>query len=674
MANTLLHIFRSQAGVAHVDATAGIGSIDATELEREALGILASAGELSRNAPLLGADPIVMGRRLRSGRVAVTRVMPAVRQEDGSDAIEIVSLVMPSRGYAQTAGSLVQIAFDDRFWRLARLTVTRGIDLPESTCAIPATDGRALRAFDAWIAARRRKGVAVLPPSDAPGILAMVAALDPNDRSECRWGIGVLNLDGPFDVCTISPLAGLASARPMVQAALDGKWLSAEMEHAVWHLGSNPCLPPLRTLVGPIRVESVRRGTAGLAPNAAAIESSGFTGGRTHLFLGACGAVALLATLMLVLRSGEPTRDPAPESDAPDSRAVAAAGSGRVASPRKLADPGAESVLANSSDVDGDGVRDDLDCDPQDPRRSVLQVFYRDFDGDGAGDPDESLAMRSCVLPDAAAPGGYARRNDDLCDQNPALTSNGGCPCQWPGAIEDLDGNGVLDCLDDLDHDGKCLADDPLDDRVRYCTEIAENFVRARREFALADSHLDEIDAILRNAALQRDLKGAERRAWERSAVGGQLAHARVAMRTGLWEVYVARRLVVFGDEAFQPRSQLDERQAAPDVFAVARPEQFEPLRILFRDVEAVAERYARLYARHIHIGRPSRIVRDELANEVLGEWLRNQIGPNDSLEAMKWVSGLLAKSEGEMDQEVRRLDDQMLNKTVKARAARPKP
>lgn len=658
----------------HVDATAGVGALDANELEREALGILASAGELSRNAARLAADPIVMGRRLRSGRVAVTRVIPAVRQEDGSDALEIVSLVLPSRGYAQAAGSLVQIAFDERFWRLARLAVMRGFDLPESTCAIPAKDGRALRAFDGWIAARRRKGVAVLPPDDAPGILAMVAALDPDDCPECRWGIGVLDLDGPFDVCTISPMAGLASARPMVQAALDGKWHSAEMEHAVWHLGSNPRLPPLRALVGPVRVESVRRGTAGLAANPASTGEPESVGGRTGLFIGAFGVVALLAAVALVLRSGASTLDSARETGAPAPRADAAPGTERLAAPRKLPEPEADSAAANGSDADGDGVRDDLDCDPQDPRRSAMQVFYHDFDGDGAGDPDESLAMRSCVLPDAAAPSGYSRRNDDLCDRNAAITSNGGCPCQWAGAIEDLDRNGVLDCLDDLDHDGKCLADDPLDDRLRYCAEVAECFARARREFALADSHLDEIDAMLRNAALQKDLKGDERRAWERTAVGGQLGQARIAMRMGLWEVYAARRIVVFGDEGFHPRSQLDERQAAPDVFAVARPEQFEPLRLLFRDVEEVAERYTRLYARHIHIGRPSRIVREELVKEVLAEWLRNPIGPTDSLDAMKWVSGLLAKSDGEMDREVRRLDDQMREGTAKGRAARQAP
>jgi len=671
MARALVHIVRVRRGVTHIDASPGIGSVEASELERLPVGDLSNPSSVAR----LASVPTVFGRRLRLGRYAITRILPALPEDGGPEAIDAVSLVMPSIGYAQAAGSLAQIALDERFWRIARLAVARGVDLPESSCATPAADPRALRAFDAWITARRRQGVAVLAPEDAIGILAMAGWLDAEDCAECRWGIGALTLDAPVDICTISPVAGVASSRPVIQPAVGSAWLSTEMQHAIWHLGGSPRFPPLRSLVSSVRVESARD-RAGMKTGSSAPESEEHDS-RIGIVIGAVIGVFLLVTAILLVRSLGTTRG------TPDGDLLAAQRPGtdhgqvgdpriaRATAGREEPDPlHAAKHQPNRPDTDKDGVVDEEDCDPYDPSRGVTLEFFRDLDGDGAGDPNPAFAIRDCVAASAPAPPGYSRRNDDLCDQNPSRTSNGGCPCHWDGLIEDLNGNGIVDCLDDDDHDGMPRVDDPVDDRYRLCAEAAEAFGRARRELMSAANLLDEADARARMLARDKSLKGEALRDHERTIIEPSILAAKESIRAALWEIYTARRTVVFGDESFKPRSRADPKQVAPNVFPVATQEQFGLLRMCIEDLASVSARYARAYARHIHLGRPQRLIREDMQKEILARWTTGTLSPEDSLDAMRWVAGLVTKMDEEVDQEVRRIDEQL----SKGRAAAPSP
>jgi hypothetical protein len=69
-------------------------------------------------------------------------------------------------------------------------------------------------------------------------------------------------------------------------------------------------------------------------------------------------------------------------------------------------------------------------------------------------------------------------------------------------------------------------------------------------------------------------------------------------------------------------------------------------------------------------MGRPQRLVREELQKEILQRWTTGTLGTNDSLEAMRWASGLVTRTDEEIEQEIRRIDDQMLRGRSKGRAA----
>lgn len=78
-------------------------------------------------------------------------------------------------------------------------------------------------------------------------------------------------------------------------------------------------------------------------------------------------------------------------------------------------------------DEDNDGIIDTDDCDPNNPQIGEEVIFYADTDGDGFGDPENTVL-------DCTAPDGFVSQAGDGCPQDAAKTTPGQCGC---GAPED---------------------------------------------------------------------------------------------------------------------------------------------------------------------------------------------------------------------------------------------
>jgi hypothetical protein len=251
MAHALIHVLGSRAGYTTLDATPGVSTGERAELEILSFGDATNAEAMSR----LETSASMIGRRLRSGRFAISRMLPGGTDDAGRPTIEVISLIVDSAAYAAVVGAIHRLAADVRFWRLARASVSRGYALPEESVRAAPNDPQVLRAYDGWVAARRQGGTAVLGDADAAGLFAMVALLDAQDLGECRWGVGVLSLSAPVDVCTLAPTAASIGPRPVLRVAPGAAWLNREMEFASLHAARNRLLPPSAALATAVRIE-----------------------------------------------------------------------------------------------------------------------------------------------------------------------------------------------------------------------------------------------------------------------------------------------------------------------------------------------------------------------------------------------------------------------------------
>ena len=253
MAHAHIHILGSRAGYTTLDATPGVTTAERAELEVLSFGDATNAEAMAR----LETHASMIGRRLRSGRFAISRMLPGGTDDAGRPTIEVVSLLVDLASYTAILGALARLASDARLWRVARGAVSRGFEVPEEPVQITASDPRVLRAFDAWIAARKQGATAVLGAGDEPGLFAMVALLDTDDLAACRWGVGVLSLSAPVDVCTLAPTTAAIGPRPVLRAstAHAQPWLNPEMAAAEEHAARNPLLPPSASLAQAVRIE-----------------------------------------------------------------------------------------------------------------------------------------------------------------------------------------------------------------------------------------------------------------------------------------------------------------------------------------------------------------------------------------------------------------------------------
>lgn len=220
------HVLGSLRGYGTVAASRGVASDESRELESFQFGDASTAERIAR----LETHAVMTGRTLRSGRFAVSRMMPAGFDDAGRPTVEVITLLFEQRDLAFVAGALERLASDAEFWRSARATVGDGarVEADDGGARDAARDPRVLRLFDLWRAALRDGAVGVVAESESAAVLALAAALDPSDRARLRWGIGLLSLSAPVDLCSIAPGTSLHGARAALRPAAEGAWHCGE--------------------------------------------------------------------------------------------------------------------------------------------------------------------------------------------------------------------------------------------------------------------------------------------------------------------------------------------------------------------------------------------------------------------------------------------------------------
>ncbi len=240
MAHADIHVLGSVNRYETVASSEGVDADERRELEVLSFGDATSVEVRDR----LMTQAVINGRRLRSGRFAISRMLPAGGTDDaGRPTVEIVTLVLPEAGYRAAIRSVRFLSEEVGFWTAARAATASGIAVPDRPFAEGPVDQGVLRAFDLWFAARRSGAQGVLPESEGLTVMRLLSHLDPRDLVACRWGIGLLSLSPPADILTCASGTSLVGQRQVLKPLGPGQWHAPEMEYCQFLLQSRKRLP-----------------------------------------------------------------------------------------------------------------------------------------------------------------------------------------------------------------------------------------------------------------------------------------------------------------------------------------------------------------------------------------------------------------------------------------------
>ena len=318
-----VHVFGSSRGYGTVAHSRGVADDEAQELESLQFGAAATADEIAR----LESRSVVTGRALRSGRFAISRMMPAGVDDAGRPTVEVITLILDARSYEACAGALSDLVADASLWRSARARIAGGVAVPTRAPRPSPRDAKVLQLLDLWRAALRVGAVGVVPEQDSRVLLQLVGSLDPADRARCRWGVGLASPSAPVDICSVADGAPLIGAREVLRPARDGAWhCGSETEYAEFRAsGEMKWLPSIADIEanGRTRVIVEARRDADPASNRA--RPAGETDRARRLLPFAVGS-AILSTVVLAVaivslleRQAARTRDQAPGDATTDS-------------------------------------------------------------------------------------------------------------------------------------------------------------------------------------------------------------------------------------------------------------------------------------------------------------------------------------------------------------------
>ena len=102
-----IHLLGSRSGYTTIAASAGVSADERRELEQLHFGEVGTRSAAER----LRSEPAMAGFPLRSGRFAISRMLPSDALDDaGRPTVEVVTIVLEAAGYVRVAGVLSRLA------------------------------------------------------------------------------------------------------------------------------------------------------------------------------------------------------------------------------------------------------------------------------------------------------------------------------------------------------------------------------------------------------------------------------------------------------------------------------------------------------------------------------------------------------------------------------------
>ncbi len=239
------HLWGSFDGYRTLKSSSGIRFDESEQLSEFGFGQTSDESVLGR----FEERPCVLGRGLRSGRIAVSRAFRGLPDDAGRPTIELRTLIFDLDEFNRVRGALPSIIRDPKTWSRASFAEGRTVSVPSANVGSLTPD--AWKVIDSWIELRGRQDVLFQLASGGrseAAILAMVGGVRNSDVQGIRWGLNLLSTTAAADVCTLIPSANISTRRSVVRLDLNDGWRSQRIAQLS---GSNGPPPSIASILQP---------------------------------------------------------------------------------------------------------------------------------------------------------------------------------------------------------------------------------------------------------------------------------------------------------------------------------------------------------------------------------------------------------------------------------------
>ena len=363
------HLFGSFDGYRTLATSPGVTPDESAELSEFGFGQTSDPSILNS----LHERLCVLGRPLRSGRIAITRAFAGPPDDAGRPTLRLCSLVFSDLQFLEVRQGLKSLLGDSKIWSVSGFEQGLIAEVrPRRTSPPPGAD--ALHLVDWWMEMNGRRDLVLsLPLEDRSedAILSAVASVADIDSIMLRWGIFLFSTSAAADVCTLAPLASRSMRRKVHELTLDVPWRHPQLE--AWHHrgGKAKILPTFHDLeIGNLEIEpSEERSSAPFfRTESSGAESSAkkpialVAASVVILLLGSIAAMTFLsapeAEPVSTVAENRPSVDPRGEVDAVEndvSELVLAEPSGQVGTEPSEASPEKKELESGKTQSDPQG-------------------------------------------------------------------------------------------------------------------------------------------------------------------------------------------------------------------------------------------------------------------------------------------------------------------------------
>ncbi|MDC0992066.1 hypothetical protein OAR33_00675, partial [bacterium] len=304
------HLFGSFDGYRTLKQSPGIRPDEAAELSEFGFGQASDPTVLAT----LHERLCVLGRPLRSGRIAITRVFTGPPDDAGRPTIRLCSLVLEPYAFHQIRADLRAVFSEASVWSVSGFEQGVPASLRGQNRRMKVMPDVA-HLVDWWMEMKGRRDLILSLPLDArseEAIFAAVACVSDLDAVTLRWGLYLFSSAAAADVCTLAPFASRSMRRRIHELSLDAPWrhdrLASIASASIGH-GTLPSFTELESAefeieAGPATVRRSRMAGRSVASG---------TPGRNLLPIAAVAAVILLlagVVSMLLFSGGDPGPGP----------------------------------------------------------------------------------------------------------------------------------------------------------------------------------------------------------------------------------------------------------------------------------------------------------------------------------------------------------------------------